>query len=618
MPLKIVICKLESQMLKTKILVTSFLTAATTIGLVACGNNSNNPTSTPKPDPVTISLLGINDFRGNLLPPSGSVTVASSTNPSGTRVSAGGIAYLASLVNELKAQNPNNTLVVGAGDLIGGTPIYSALFHDESTIEALNQLGLDISAVGNHEFDKGRDELLRMQNGGCFPKTSNSGSGNIGVDTCMTDGKFVGAKFKFLAANVIDQKTGSPLFAPYVIQTIKGANIAFIGLTLKDTPAQVSPSGTLGLSFNDEVETVNRLIPELKAKGAMSVVVLLHQGGFTTASTVNDKTCPGLNGDILSLVDKFDPAVDVVISGHTQQEYNCTRPDGRLLTQAGFNGRIVSKIDITIDTTQKKVISKSANNIVAINDVGVKDATGALIPLPTGMKVQVKDAAMSALIQRYVDLTAPITNATIGNLTAPVSRTANTAGESKMGDLVSDIYLAGSSGAAYGNKAAQIAFVNTGGIRSDLTTSLPVSYGQLFSVMPFGNNLTTMDLTGTQILRLLEQQWEAPQPATGRVMQISSGFTYTWDASTAAVAAAGTGNRVVANSMKLNGTPIDLNKTYRVTVNNFMATGGDNFTVLRSGTNVQQGDVDIDAGVAYFRKLGTVPAPAQDRIVRIN
>ena len=599
-------------MLKNKILVASVLAAVTTMGLVACGSSSRNP------DPVTISLIGMNDFHGNLLPPSGSVTVKDPANAAGTKVSAGGIAYLTSLIKELKAQNPGNTLVVGAGDLIGATPITSALFHDEPTVDALGQMGLDITSVGNHEFDKGRDELLRMQNGGCFPKTADGSRGNIGVDTCMTDGKFAGAKFKFLAANVIDQKTGSTLFAPYEIRSVGGVNIGFIGLTLKDTPSVVTPAGVAGFTFNDEVETVNRLIPELKSKGAMSIVVLIHQGGTTTATTVNDKTCPGISGDIVNLTDKFDPAVDVVISGHTHQEYNCTRPDGKLLTQTGFYGRVVSKIDITIDTMQKKVLSKSANNIVAINDVGVKDAAGALIPLPAGMKAQPKDAAMAALVQRYVDLSAPINNSVIGTLAAPLTRTQNSAGESKMGDLVGDIYLAGSSGPAYGNKAAQIAFSNVGGIRTDLTTSLQVTFGQLFAVMPFGNNLTTMDLTGAQILRLLEQQWEAPQPAGGRVMQVSNGFSYTWDGSKPAGAAAGTGNRVVADSMKLNGTPIDLSKTYRVTVNNFMSTGGDNFTVLKSGTNVQQGDVDIDAGAAYFRKFGTVPEPAQNRISRIN
>ncbi len=599
-------------MLKNKVLVASVVAALTAMGVVACGGGYKAPA------PVTVSLIGLNDFHGNLLPPSGSVTVADPANPAGTKVSAGGAAYLASLIKELKAQNPGNTLVVGAGDMIGATPITSALFHDEPTVDALNLLGLDVTSVGNHEFDKGRDELLRMQNGGCFPLAADGSKGKVGVDTCMTDGKFAGAKFKYLAANVIDQKTGKTLFAPYEIRSVGGVDIGFIGLTLRDTPSVVTPAGVAGMTFIDEVETVNKLVPELKAKGVASIVVLVHQGGFTTASTVNDKTCPGINGDIVNLTDKLDPAIDVVISGHTHQEYVCTRPDGKLLTQTGFYGRIATKIDLKIEPLQKKVLSKSANNIVAINDVGVKDAQGALIPLPAGMKAQAKDSAMASLIQKYVDLSSAVTSAVIGNVTEPISRTVNSAGESKMGDIVADIYLAGSSGPAYGDKAAQIAFANTGGVRSDLTSSLAVTFGQLFAVMPFGNNLTTMDLTGQQILRLLEQQWEAPQPANGRVMQVSNGFTYTWDASKPTGAAAGTGNRVVEGSMKLNGVPIEMNKTYRVTVNNFMSTGGDNFKVLLGGKNIQQGDVDIDAGVAYFRAKGTVPTPGQNRITRIN
>ena len=589
------------------------------LGLAACG--SNEQPAPPPPvilPPVTISLIGLNDFHGNLLPPSGSVTVADPANAAGTKVSAGGIAYMSSLINQLKAKNPGKTLVVAAGDMIGGSPQNSALFHDEAAIDALNSIGLDFSAVGTHEFDNGRDELLRIQNGGCFPKSADGSKGNIGIDTCMTSGAFSGAKFKYLSANIVDQKTGQTLFPSHQIRTIDGVDIGFIGITLKDAPALINPAGTKGLSFLDEVTATNKLVQELKMKGVSSVVVLLHQGGFVTATTINDKSCPGLSADIIALTDKLDPEVDVVISAGSHMEYNCQRPDGKLLTQAGFYGRIVSKIDLTIDPQLKKVIAKEANNLVVINDVGVKDSKGVLIPLPAGMSALAKDTTMAALVQRYVDATAAVTNIQIGSLTTFLSRTASTAGESKMGDLVADIYLNGSSGPEYGNRPAEIALANPGGIRASLETSLQVSYAQLFAAMPFGNTLTTMDLTGTQLLRLLEQQWETPQPAGGRVLQISNGFSYSWDASQPAGAAGGSGNRIVAGSMMLNGTPIDLNKTYRITVNNFLSTGGDNFKVLLSGSNVQQGYTDIVAGEAYFRKLGTIPTPSQARITRIN
>lgn len=595
-------------MLKHKLFAVGAMVAA--IGLIAC----SGPSATP---PVTVSLIGMNDFHGNLQTPGSSVTVADPASPAGTKVSAGGIAYMATLIKNLKDQNPNGTVVVAAGDMIGASPLTSALFHDEPTIDAMNQIGLEFSSVGNHEFDKGATELRRMQNGGCFPRSTDGSRGVVGVDTCMTDGKFGGAKFQYLAANVIDTASSKTLFPSYAIKTVKGEKIAFIGMTLKDTPSVVTPAGVAGLQFNDEVTTVNNLVPELVSQGVSAIVVLVHQGGITTASTVNDKTCPGLSGDIVSLTDRLDSRIDVVISGHTHQEYVCTRPDGKLLTQTGFYGRMVSKIDLKISPDTHRVLSKSADNVVAVNDLVLKDTAGRVIALPAGYTALAKDASMDALVNRYVGLTAPITNQVIGNIPVVVDRTQNTAGESKLGDIVADIYLNGASGPAYGNKPGQIAFSNPGGIRANLTSTV-VTYGNLFAVMPFGNNLVTMDVTGAQILRLLEQQWEAPQPAGGRVLQVSNGFTYTWDASKPEGAAAGTGSRIVAGSMKLNGTPIDLTKTYRVTVNNFMSTGGDNYTVLKSGTNLQAGDIDIDAGVAYFKSLGTVPTPSGTRITRIN
>jgi 5'-nucleotidase len=598
-------------MLKHKMLAATLAVSA--LGLFACGS----PQPTP---PVRVSLIAMNDFHGNLLPPTGStgtVTVPDPANAAGTRVSAGGAAFLATVVANLKSQNPGNTLVVGAGDLVGASPLSSALFHDEPTIDALNQIGLDVTAVGNHEFDKGPTELRRLQNGGCFPRSTDGSRGVVGVDTCMTNGTFAGAKFQYLAANVVETATKKTLFAPYAIRTVAGEKIAFIGMTLKDTPSVVTPAGVEGLQFSDEVTTVNNLVPELVNQGVSAIVVLLHQGAFTTASTVNDKTCPGLNGDIGSLTDKLDPRIDVVVSGHSHTEYICTRPDGKLLTQAGFYGKMVTKIDLMISPDTHRVLRKAADTVVSTNDLGVKDAQGNLIPVPAAYPLQAKNSAMDTLVQRFVGLTAPITNQVIGNLQTVVDRTQNRAGESQLGDIIGDIYLNGSIGPAYGSKPAQIAFSNPGGIRANLSKTV-VTYGDLFTVTPFGNNLVTVDLTGQQILRLLEQQWEAPQPAGGRIMQVSNGFSYTWDGSKPEGAAAGTGSRIVAGSMKLNGVALDLTKTYRVTVNNFMATGGDNYTVLRAGTNSQAGDIDIDAGVAYFRKVGTVSTPPQNRITRIN
>ncbi len=566
--------------------------------------------------PVHVSLIAINDFHGNIQPPAGSLLMPDADHAEGTRVAAGGAAYLASLVLELKSRNPGHTLVVGAGDLVGATPLASGLFHDEPTIEVLNQIGLDVSSVGNHEFDKGRTELLRLQNGGCYPLAPDGSSGVVGVDTCMNAGQFAGAKFQYLAANVLDTRSGNTLLAATALREVGGVKIGFIGLTLRATPLVVTPAGVVGLQFLSEVATVNRLAPALKAQGAAAVVVLIHQGGQTSARMVQDKSCPDFSGPILDLADHFDSAVDVVVSGHTHQEYVCRRPNGLLVTQTGFYGRLLTLIDLQIDPQARRVLAKDANNFVVLNGATVKDINGNALPLPQGALLP--DPAVEAIVRRYGDLTTPLSDMEVGRLAAPLERRTNAAGESSLGAVIADAYLAGTSDSSYGEQAAQIAFTNPGGLRSDLNSSLAVTFGQLFSVLPFNNTLVTMDLTGAQLLRLLEQQWERPQPAGGRILPVSNGFGYTWDASQPEGAAPGKGQRVVPGSMRLNGLPIAMEQSYRVTVNSFMASGGDALSVFKQGRNVQEGETDLVVAKLYLRLKGILPPPQLGRIQRLN
>lgn len=568
-------------------------------------------------EPVHVSLIAMNDFHGNILPPAGSVLMPDAANAGGTRVAAGGAAYLSTLVRTLKSQNPGRTLVVGAGDLVGATPLASGLFHDEPTIEVLNQIGLDVSSVGNHEFDKGRTELLRLQNGGCFPKPADGSSGVVGVDTCMTDGAFAGARFQYLAANVVDRSSGNTLLPATALREVGGVKIGFIGLTLRATPSVVTPAGVEGLQFLSEVATVNRLAPQLKAQGASAVVVLIHQGGQTSARMVQDKSCPDFSGPILDLADHFDAAVDVVVSGHTHQEYVCRRPNGMLVTQTGFYGRLLTLIDLQIDPQTRRVLAKDANNFVVLNGATVKDANGNPLPLPQGAQALLPDPAVEAIVRRYGDLTAPLSDMEVGRLVVPLERRTNAAGESTLGAVIADAFLAGTSDSSYGDRAAQIAFTNPGGLRTDLS-NLAVTFGQLFNVLPFNNTLVTMDLTGAQLLRVLEQQWERPQPAGGRILPVSNGFTYTWDASQPEGAAPGTGHRVVPDSMRLNGVPIAMEQSYRVTVNSFMASGGDALGVFKQGRNVQEGENDLVVTKLYLRLKGVLPAPQMGRIQRLN
>jgi len=560
---------------------------------------------------VRITLLAINDFHGNIAPPGIAVPVPDASDPAGARVSAGGAAYLSTLVRQQKALNPGNTLVVGAGDLLGATPLVSGLFHDEPTVEVLNQIGLDISSVGNHEFDKGAAEALRLQNGGCYPRSADGNSGVVGADTCMNQGRFEGARFKYLAANVIVQATGKPLFPAYAIRDIDGIRVGFIGLTLRGTPAMVIPSGVAGLEFRDEVRTINALVPELKAQGVSVFVVLIHQGGQTTARTALDKSCPGFSGDIVDIADRLDPAVQVVISGHTHQEYVCTRPDGRLITQSGYYGRMLTRIDLTVERAAGKLIAKEANNLVVVNDQPLKVAVGNSPPLPAGYSALTPDPQIAAIALRYGDLTATIADLPVGRIAVPLDRQQTPGGESTLGALISDAFLAGASRSVDGAAPAQIAFTNPGGVRADLNSTLSVSYGQLFSVMPFNNALVSMDLSGAQLLRLLEQQWEG-RAMRSLVLHVSEGFSYSWDA------ARPVGQRVLPGSAMLHGEPIRADAVYRVATNSFLAEGGDGFSVFKQGKNVQTGEMDSVVLKLYFRAKGVVQAPRLGRITRLN
>lgn len=551
---------------------------------------------------VTVKVIAFNDFHGQLESPGTLRVNAATATPT---YSVGGADFFAGHIARLKAQNPHS-VVVSAGDLIGATPLVSALFHDEPTIEAMNLAGLEFNAVGNHEFDEGKDELKRMQNGGCHPTDLNSCKGlEVG-----TDYPFAGAKFKFLAANVEESATGKTIFAPYAIKSFGKTRVAFIGMTLKDTPSIVTPSGVAGLSFKDEAATVNALIPKLKARGVESVVVLVHQGGTvpTTQAADTINSCSGgLTGTpMLPIVNALDDEVDLVISGHTHQAYNCqiANSAGRLIpvTSANSQGRVLSDINLTINDKTGEVISVAANNIVVD-----RNHTGTTA-----------NSQIAGLVASYKALATPIANRVIGEITAAMSHNAaSAAGEVALGDVIADAQLAATAPAGQGDAVA--AFMNPGGIRSPGFTFASsavgegdgmVTYGEAFTVQPFGNSLMTLSLSGEQIHAMLEQQftgctagtapasWNYPAGDTGqsfnRILQVSTGFTYAWSASGPAC------DKVDPASIAINGSTIDLNATYRITVNNFLADGGDKFYVLKSGSNRLGGGQDVDALEAWF------------------
>jgi 5'-nucleotidase len=555
----------------------ALLLAAAT--LIACQPVAPASAQGPRKDPqiVDLRILAINDFHGYLRAPSGGIRIADSNDKSKKiAIPAGGAEAMATLVKQLE-EGHKNTIFVAAGDLIGASPLLSAMFHDEPTIESLSMMGLQLASVGNHEFDEGKDELKRMQNGGCHP-----------ADGCQGPHPFMGAKFHYLAASTVETATGKTIFPPYEIRQFDGVRVAFIGLTLKGTAGIISPTSAAGLEFHDEAETVNALVPELKARGIEAIVVLIHEGGYPTGDY---NECPGISGAIVDIVGKLDRAVDLVISGHTHQAYVC-EIDGRLVTSGDKYGTLVTAIDVKLDARSRDIVGAKADNFIV--------RSGQLA----------KDPQQTALIAAYDKLAAPIANRPAGSVTAPLSRLPNDAGESPLGDIIADAQLAATSAPEKGGAVA--AFTNPGGLRADIVgkDDSTVTYADVFASQPFRNQLVTLSLSGRQIKTMLEQQWLDPKRP--RILQVSRGFSYAWDGTKPF------GERVISASMMLNGEPVDPAKSYRVTVNNYLSVGGDGFTALTEGTDQQIGVYDADALYAFFRANSPIRPGSLERIKRAN
>ena len=552
--------------------------------------------------PVEVKLIAFNDFHGNLQPPKQSIDHPA-PGPEAVRVPAGGAAYLASAIQALRERNANN-LVVSAGDMIGASPLVSALFLDEPTIHAMNLIRIDYNAVGNHEFDRGQAELLRMQKGGCEKNTVRQ--------PCAVE-PFTGARFGFLAANVVRQD-GSTLFPSYAIRTFgKGrrqVKVGIIGMTLKDTPTVVTPAGVAGLSFRDEAETVNALVPKLKAEGADAIVVVVHQGVYSKLG-YNDQSCGAIEGELLPILDRLDPAVDVVTSGHTHHAYVCDY--GRinpakpiLLTSGGSYGRLVTDIDLTIDPAAGRVVGKRARNIVVQSEA----FTGPRgeVPLTDDIPRYAAEPAVAALVERYVKAAEPIAARAVGRLAGPALKANNEQGESVLGNLVADAQLAATRGASNGN--AQIALMNPGGVRADLVPAADggISFGQLFAAQPFANMMVVKSLTGRQLRAVLEQQFASGSntAANPYILSPSHNLRFAYDLSKPE------GQRIVL--LTVDGRPVRDEAVYRVAMNNFLAGGGDNFTVFKEGADATGGVQDVDALEAYVSAAGSLAPPALGRV----
>ncbi|WP_097869697.1 bifunctional metallophosphatase/5'-nucleotidase [Streptomyces sp. rh34] len=553
---------------------------------------------------VDVQLLSFNDLHGNLEPPAGSAGNVTRTHPDGTveAIPAGGVEYLATSLRTARKGNPYSVTAAG-GDMVGASPLLSGLFHDEPTIEALNGLDLDVTAVGNHEFDEGATELARLQNGGCHP-----------VEGCYGKGKeFEGADFPYLAANVTKEKTGKPLLKPYTVWKKKGVKIGFIGVTLEGTPDIVTANGVKGLKFHDEVETINKYARELDRKGVKSIVALIHEGGAPASTSYNyDCDSPGagdgISGPIVDIAKGITPKVDALVTGHTHQAYVCTVPDPsgkpRMVTSASSFGKLYTDTTLTYDRRTKDIVRtsvKSANHVVT--------------------RDQPKAADMTRLIDRWNKLAAPIANRPQGWISADINGRGSTAPEKPLGNVIADAQLEGLAPADKGG--AEVAFMNPGGIRADLVHKASgsegdgvVTYGEAFTVQPFTNMMNVVDLTGAQLVAALQQQVSGANEAGPKILQVSRGLTYTLDLTKSGA------DRVVADSIELNGEAIDPARTYRVAMNEFLAGGGDGFPALGQGTNKLVGASDLDLFNAYLAAHSTASAPlvppATDRITVIQ
>ncbi len=546
-----------------------------------------------------VQLLSFNDLHGNLEPPGSSGRVTE-LQPDGTTktIDAGGVEYLATHLREARKENPYSITAAG-GDMVGASPLISGLFHDEPTIEALNGLELDVTAVGNHEFDEGAKELARMQNGGCHP-----------VDGCYVEGeKFSGADFPYLAANVLNDKTNKPILKPYWVWKKNGVKIGFIGVTLEDTPGVVSAEGVKGLKFKDEVETINKYAKELERQGVRSVVALIHEGGLP-ASTAYNYDCDaagggsGLSGPIVDIAKNITPKVDALVTGHTHAAYACTIPDPsgkpRTVTSAAAFGRLYTDTTLTYDRWTGDIARtavSSANHVVT--------------------RTVAKAADMTALISRWNTLAAPIGNRAVGYISADIPSTGT---ESPMGDLIADAQL------AYGKKLdpeTDLALMNSGGVRGGLTFAAKgtegdgvVTYAEGFTVQPFSNTVNLQNFTGAQLISVLQEQVSGSNTAAPKILQPSTGLTYTLDMTKTGA------DRIVVSSVLLNGAAIDPAATYRVATNSFLAGGGDGYPTLGLGTNDLVGGDDLAALADYLTANSTattpIAPPAANRITIVK
>jgi len=547
---------------------------------------------------IPLRLIAFNDFHGHLEPGNNVLALPDPDDPGKTvYVPTGGAPWLAGLIAQLRRE-ATHAAVFSSGDLLGAAPLVSSLFRHEPTIQVMNAIGLDFGVVGNHEFDAGADELRRIARGGCGQDAADAAA-----TSCAT-GAYRGAAFQLLAANV-EGSDGRPIFPPLLVKEYGGIKVGFIGVVTRQTPAIVRRAGILGLSFRDEAATLNRYAAELKQQGVEAIVAVVHEGG-AVGTQWNDTACAGAQGAIFDIAQQLSGDIDLVFSAHTHQGYNCVvdtpRQKGLRVIQATSYGRGVSVVDVLLDPASRDIdrMRTDSRNIAVVNQ-----ARGKYAAVP-------KDTRVAQLVAEFAELAAPKANRAVGSIVAGIGSSlpdgSREPADSAAGRLIADAQLAATAAPDAGG--AQLALMNPGGIRATLpcATRPPcgVSYGQVFTAQPFGNNLVVMTLTGQQLKGLLEDQQKS-SAKEARFLHPSRTLTYTWKRG------AGYGERVA--DLRLNEVAVTPDVRYRVTVNNFLAEGGDGFRRLLEGSDRSGGMLDVDALAGF---LQTHPGYAPDRNPRIR
>lgn len=570
--------------------------------LAACAapqaTHHTSPAAAPA-GPVEVGIIGINDFHGALEPPGQSVNVKQADG-SMLAVPAGGGAWLASAVDSIKARHANN-VVVAAGDLTSASQLASSLYLDEPAVGVMNRVGVEFNAVGNHEFDRGWKELQRLQNGGCEK--------NARFEPCQLE-QFAGARYKYLSAATF-KADGTTLFPATGLKTFgEGASkvtIGFVGLSLKSVPTLVAPEQVVGLTFGDEADAINKAIPVLKAQGADAVVVLIHQGGKTPVGDPNG--CDGFVGDITPILDRLNPGVDVVVSGHTHWSYVCNYKPASgaapiLLTSAGVYGELVTDITLSIDPATHRVLSKAAHNVI-VQSTPYKATRGDIANTDAFPRFAPR-ADVAAYVKQYKDASLAVVARPIGKISQGASKgegeESGTGGP--LGNLIADGQLGGTRKAG-----AQISFSNPFGIRTSLIPAADgtVTFGQIYAVQPFSNELVTMTLTGAQVRAVIEEGLDDQGPK--QMLSPSVGTLVRYDMTRPS------GSRVV--SLTLNGKPVVGTANYRVSVVNFLAEGGDGYSIFTKGTQRTNGGLDIEAFEDWIKAVSVRQMPQENRTVKV-